>query len=162
MGKIYYVDVEALNLTYWNPKYYRDCNATAKRFGRNDPIHYIHIHGETLVPLGNNVLVDVFVHEFLSNEYRRSFVEMHYKLCDLLLRDNVFGQYINKDLPKTCPIPKGVYHLTNMSIPDLPLLKTFPFQKGRVFAHTTIKREAGTRERLLDGYVDVVIKQRWR
>ncbi|XP_048001314.1 uncharacterized protein LOC125242118 [Leguminivora glycinivorella] len=154
----YYVDFERTNVTYFNPEYYVYVNASASRYGRRDPIHYVHIHGETRVPFGNNVTINIYIYEFLSNEYRRSFVEMHYRTCDFIDKDTVFRPFIKHALPDVgCPFPVGAYHFMNLSFPDFPLLRSFPFKKGRLFIE-----QRGRTARILNGFIDMEVKQRWR
>ncbi|XP_061711676.1 uncharacterized protein LOC133520973 [Cydia pomonella] len=106
--------------------------------------------------------IDIYLYEFLSNEYRRSFVEMHYRACDFIMKDNTFGNIFAARMPEVfrkCPFPQAEYHLVNLSYPDVPLLKTFPFQKGRLFVSFSVPK---TKELLVETYIDVLIKSRWR
>ncbi|XP_063619641.1 uncharacterized protein LOC134792302 [Cydia splendana] len=81
---------------------------------------------------------------------------MHVKGCDLVTKDNFFGPALRANL-LGCPIPPGEHWLTNMSIPDLPLLRTFPFRKGRIYANATTVPGGVL---VFTGYVDMEIKLR--
>lgn len=92
---------------------------------------FVHVSLHTLTyHLSMAFQVDLFVHEFLSNEYRPSFVEMHYKLCDILFHDKVFSQFINKHLPKTCPIPKVTHQFYLTSSVDQLFFLFVPIVTG--------------------------------
>ncbi|XP_061711111.1 uncharacterized protein LOC133520610 [Cydia pomonella] len=154
MFQIYYVSTEHINVTYFHPEYFVYFNATSARPGRWDPKYYVTFHARSLKVLDSNITVDIYFFEYRSNEYRRGFVEMHYKGCDLVMKDNFFGPALRANLPG-CPIPPGEYWLTNMSIPDLPVLRTFPFRKGRIYVNaTTVLGDV----RVFNGYVDMEIK----
>ncbi|XP_047987087.1 uncharacterized protein LOC125226947 [Leguminivora glycinivorella] len=117
------------------------------------------MHFKLLADFGNEFRVNTYIYEFLSNEYRPSIIEFHYKICDAF--DNpkfnvfkpIYQQYVNAS---SCPFPKGEYNFMNISVPNMPLLKTFPLRKGRMFT-TVLHRE----DRVVEGYIDIVIKQRF-
>ncbi|KOB68211.1 Uncharacterized protein OBRU01_18652 [Operophtera brumata] len=69
-------------------------------------------------------------YEYLHNEYRRSFVEMHFNVCDLLQKEAYIGGMFKK-IGVTCPI-FGEYRLMNMTIPTENFPYVVPFEKTRV------------------------------
>ncbi|CAB3246992.1 unnamed protein product [Arctia plantaginis] len=79
----------------------------------------------------NNVSIHLIFYEYLHNEYRPSFVEMHYKICDLILKDTIFGPVIRRSGMTVCPLPAGRYHMMNLTFnEEFPSI--WPFEKGKL------------------------------
>ncbi|KAJ8714845.1 hypothetical protein PYW08_004826 [Mythimna loreyi] len=91
-----------------------------------------------LVFYGNiDLEMDFYFYQFLSNRYKPSFVEMHFKLCDMMQSDQIFGSAMLKAAGgQRCPYPPAIYDLTNMTIPYVP--KNFPFTKGRIYCNVSL------------------------
>ncbi|XP_060803703.1 uncharacterized protein LOC106129111 [Amyelois transitella] len=142
----------------FNRKYVTYANLTTTRYGRRDPVYYVGLHFHSLYSFGNNWTVDFYFYQFLSNEYKRSFVEMHFGWCDLIKKDKFFGQAMNQgrflEQPK-CPFAPGYYHLYNMTVPVTSIPWNFPFTKGRIYANVTA---TGTGEILARGYINMELK----
>ncbi|KOB62468.1 Protein PvdO, partial [Operophtera brumata] len=68
--------------------------------------------------------VHLIFYEYLHNEYRRSFVEMHFKMCDFLQKEAYVGGMF-KNIG-------GEYHLMNMTVPTENFPYVFPFEKARM------------------------------
>ncbi|KAL4705178.1 hypothetical protein ACJJTC_018424, partial [Scirpophaga incertulas] len=155
--KIRYISTEHPSVLYYNPKYFAYANLTSQRYGRTNPFYYVGFHYENLVPMSNNLTVHFYFLEYLSNVYKRSFVEMHFKFCDLIHKDNFFGAPMRQGkLLGSCPYPPGKYNLYNMSIDIRVIPPGFPFTKGRIFANLT-----GTHNKDLwgNGYIDMEVKE---
>ncbi|XP_053615877.1 uncharacterized protein LOC128678395 [Plodia interpunctella] len=105
---------QQLKVTYANDKYIKEGNANIRHYRRNGD-YYINIWGTINHTWANNITIHVIVTEFLHNEYRRSFIEFHYKLCDLINHEPMFGQMLVKK-GVVCPLPKGQYKLMNMTV----------------------------------------------
>ncbi|KAI8439118.1 hypothetical protein MSG28_012976 [Choristoneura fumiferana] len=103
---IRYILTEHAVITHLNSSYVCYTNFTSKRHGRRSPMYYVDIHYRSLVPFDNTFKADFYFYEFLSNEYRRGFVEMHFKWCDLIHKDPFFGAAMNQGkFRRPCPFP---------------------------------------------------------
>ncbi|GBP34627.1 hypothetical protein EVAR_19018_1 [Eumeta japonica] len=73
-------------------------------------------------------------YERLSNEYRRSFVQWKWKLCDGLLSDPYIGQMLVRGGLKnlSCPFQEGEYHLMNLTVDMRSFKNVWPFEKSRL------------------------------
>ncbi|KAF9793551.1 hypothetical protein SFRURICE_005995, partial [Spodoptera frugiperda] len=89
--QITYISVEHPKVDYMNTKYLVYANLTAERFSRSNPVYYVGLHFHHLIPWGSNIYIDVYFYELLSNQYKRSFVEMHFDWCYLVEKDLFFG-----------------------------------------------------------------------
>lgn len=50
--------------------------------------------------------LDFYFYEYLTNVYKRGFIEMHLKFCDFIHKDKFFGQQMRQgNLSKPCPYP---------------------------------------------------------
>ncbi|XP_061723659.1 uncharacterized protein LOC133529873 [Cydia pomonella] len=99
---------------------------------------------------------DFYFYQFLSNEYRRSFVEMHFRWCFLIHNDPFFGAPMKQGkLKEPCPYPPGDYHMYNMSIPTAAIPSGFPFTKGRIFGNLTHNGND-----VFGGYIDMELKEK--
>ncbi|XP_028166126.1 uncharacterized protein LOC114356930 [Ostrinia furnacalis] len=73
--------------------------------------------------------INLVLHEYLHNEYRRSFVEFHFKLCDMINSDPYVGAMV-ANVGITCPVPPKLQHLVNMTVPSTVNFKfKWPFKK---------------------------------
>ncbi|XP_053619328.1 uncharacterized protein LOC128680308 [Plodia interpunctella] len=81
--------------------------------------------------------VDMYIYELLTNVYKRSFVEFHFGICDLIKKDHFFGKPLNQGraLHETCPFSPGPYSFYNMTVPVASIPLSFPFTKGRIYAN---------------------------
>ncbi|KAL0818676.1 hypothetical protein ABMA28_008027 [Loxostege sticticalis] len=110
-----------------NEKYIENATVYIIRYGRNSP-YYFNIIGKNKHTWDNNVTVNLVFFEYLHNEYRRSFVELHFRLCDMLNSDPYVGAMVAK-AGITCPVYPKMQHMVNMSIPAANFKYTFPFKK---------------------------------
>ncbi|KAI8439116.1 hypothetical protein MSG28_012974 [Choristoneura fumiferana] len=97
---------ERAKITYVNSSYLSFVNISAKRHNRRSTLYYVDLHYDQLVPFDDSIRVDFYFYEFLSNEYRRGFVEMHFGWCKLIHEDPFFGAAMNQGkLREPCPFP---------------------------------------------------------
>ncbi|KAL0880598.1 hypothetical protein ABMA27_001828 [Loxostege sticticalis] len=100
------------------------------------------------------IFVDFYFYEYLSNMYKRGFIEMHFNWCELM-NDNFFGAPMRQGkLSGPCPYPPGAYNLYNMSIDIGVIPRSFPFTKGRIYANLTYKHIF-----IGAGYIDMEVKE---
>ncbi|XP_052751059.1 uncharacterized protein LOC128200747 [Galleria mellonella] len=130
---IQYFSTERPSVYFLDTQHIEYFNISSRRHGRNDPFYYVDIHLCLHVAWGNNYTVSFYFYEFLTNQYKRGFIEMHTKVCDLIHKNNFFGAPMRKYFPSECPIPGGAYHLYNMTIPIEQVPRGFPFTKGLFF-----------------------------
>ncbi|XP_047021950.1 uncharacterized protein LOC124631545 [Helicoverpa zea] len=145
---IYFYDVECMtviperaNIIYTNPKYLENTTITVRRYSRKSP-YYINLVGFTKHEWNNNITVDVVLKQFLHNEYRRSFIEMHYKLCDFINKEPFVGGAA-KNAGLRCPMPAGHQAMVNMTAPTENFPNVFPFERGSVDIDVSV---TGTKE----------------
>ncbi|XP_026741676.1 uncharacterized protein LOC113503783 [Trichoplusia ni] len=123
---------------------------------RHDPRYYVGINTKTLVVVGNNIKLDFYFYQFLTNRYRPSFIEMHFKFCELVA-DSFIGATLKRAFnDRTCPYPPGIYDLENLSLAYVP--KGFPFTKGRIICNLTMTERSGTTKYVGHGYIDIEVK----
>ncbi|KAJ0174851.1 hypothetical protein K1T71_009959 [Dendrolimus kikuchii] len=136
---ITYLSTEHPTVTYVDNKIASNVSFTATRYARKNPVYYLGLSFNLLVPVGNNISMDFYFYEFLSNVYKRSFVEMHYKLCDLITKDIFFGAALrqNPKFAKGCPLLPNNYNMVNMSIPPTSIPSSFPFRNRRIALNIT-------------------------
>ncbi|KAI8439105.1 hypothetical protein MSG28_012968 [Choristoneura fumiferana] len=75
--------------------------------------------------------VSFWFYEYYSSQYRRSFLEMSFKWCNL-----------------------GDYHLVNMTL-SISAMPSFPFTKGRIYCNMTLRQET-----IVAGYIDMELKRK--
>lgn len=64
--------------------------------------------------------VDIVFYKSSGNTYKRTFFELHYKLCDLLNKDTFLGSSIKKGTFKgPCPFPAVCFGFTFTNISSL-------------------------------------------
>ncbi|XP_063530688.1 uncharacterized protein LOC134741725 [Cydia strobilella] len=152
----YYIVTERPKVTHINSKYLSYVNFTSVRKNRRSPMYYVDIHYQQLVSIDDNFEVDFYFFQFLSNEYRRSFVEMHFRWCSLIHKDPFFGAAMKQGkLARPCPYPPDDYHMYNMSIPSAAIPPGFPFQKGRIYANMTLHGID-----VVGGHIDMELKEK--
>ncbi|KAI8435535.1 hypothetical protein MSG28_003831 [Choristoneura fumiferana] len=83
-------------------KYAADLKFYVNRYGRKSK-YYIQLEGTLKHVWVNNVTAHLIFFEYLHNEYKRSFVEMHFKFCDMLKTDPYVGQAVAAT-GVTCPL----------------------------------------------------------
>ncbi|KAJ8712076.1 hypothetical protein PYW07_004918 [Mythimna separata] len=148
-----YFNVEHPRVTYYNPKFLAYANLTSVRYGRANPIYYVGLNFEPIVPFDSSIYIDIYFYELLTNQYKRSFIEMHFNWCYLTEKDMFFGAAMRAGgLNKPCPHEPGPYNLLNMTINPSAIPKGFPFTKGRIYANFTHPK---TKTRVADGYIDM-------
>ncbi|KAH9635949.1 hypothetical protein HF086_015523 [Spodoptera exigua] len=100
-------------------------------------------------------VIDVYFYELLSNQYKRSFVEMHFDWCYLVEKDLFFGAAVRAGGYKGgCPHPPGKVNLYNMTINPAYIPRGFPFTRGRIYANFSTTK---TKERVAEGHIDMRI-----
>ncbi|KAJ8712078.1 hypothetical protein PYW07_004920 [Mythimna separata] len=151
--QVTYISVEHPQVTYYNPKFLVYANLTSVRYGRANPIYYVGLNLHLLIPFDSSIYIDVYFYELLTNQYKRSFIEMHFNWCYLTEKDMFFGAAMRAGgLNSTCPHQPGAYNLVNMTINPSVIPKGFPFTKGRIYANFTHPK---TKARVGDGYIDM-------
>ncbi|RVE43164.1 hypothetical protein evm_012181 [Chilo suppressalis] len=141
------------NVTKWSPKYFHYVRMYVSRISRRSP-YYLNLEAHIKQGWANNVSVDIILYEYLHNEYRRSFVEIHNRACDLVHRDLVVGQML-KNIGINCPATAGEYVLNNLTLPMPNLKFEAPFFKFRADIEIT---QSESKELMAKGYLNVVIK----
>ncbi|KAI5652124.1 hypothetical protein NE865_00462 [Phthorimaea operculella] len=155
--KVTYLSLEHPTVPFFHTKYLSGVNVSASRRGRSNPVYYVSINFYVHVYFGNNVSIDFFFYEWLSNRYQPSFVEMRFKFCNLVHKDSFFGPAFKQgQLNRPCPYPPGPYNLKNMTINPEVIPKAFPFRKGRIIVNVTLLT---TMEQVVHGYIDMELKQ---
>ncbi|KAG7302197.1 hypothetical protein JYU34_013671 [Plutella xylostella] len=115
-------------ITYVNHKFLTWANASVTRYGRKSP-YYLNMEGENKVPIDGTFILNMVVYQFVSNEYRRSFVEFHMPFCEFI-KDPYFGGIFGKfGYNLTCPIIPGPYHFMNLTFPTEDFPHVWPFEK---------------------------------
>ncbi|XP_073961919.1 uncharacterized protein [Choristoneura fumiferana] len=150
----FYLATERPVLLYVDSKYYSYVNFTTTRFGRRNPLYYVNLHYTSLFTFDNNLTVSFWFYEYYSSQYRRSFLEMSFKWCNLVYKDMFFGPALRRNLPKSCPHKPGDYHLVNMTL-SISAMPSFPFTKGRIYCNMTLRQET-----IVAGYIDMELKRK--
>ncbi|XP_052737842.1 uncharacterized protein LOC112054865 isoform X2 [Bicyclus anynana] len=127
---------ERVKVVYINDKYYHNYTYSVKRYGRNSS-YYINMEATLKEEWNNNVTVNLIFNEFLHNTYRRSFIELHHKFCDLLKDEKFYAPTILEYGIK-CPLVPGTYRLMNLTIPLAEFPSVFPFERARVDIESTV------------------------
>ncbi|XP_059057809.1 uncharacterized protein LOC131851336 [Achroia grisella] len=157
--RIQYFSTEHPRILYYDRNIVEYANLTSRRVSRKDPFYYVDFNARTLTSLGNNVTVNFYFFEFLTNVYKRGFIEMHFRGCDFINKDSFFAgalrRQANSSILAQCPYPKGNYHFHNMSIPLSQVPRGFPFTKGRIYCNLTI---TDTDIVFGSGYIDLELK----
>ncbi|KAJ0174853.1 hypothetical protein K1T71_009961 [Dendrolimus kikuchii] len=153
---ITYISVEHPSVTYLDTNYIPFAALTTKRYGRQNPVYYVGFNFSTTVPMDNNIVCEFYFYEFLSNVYKRSFVQIIRKFCDLLENDIFFGPAIKQQecFKGPCPFPPNNFVLVNMSIPPTSIPPSFPFKKGRILLNMTMAKRT-----IASGYIDMEIRE---
>ncbi|CAH0669159.1 unnamed protein product [Spodoptera exigua] len=122
---------ERTDIVFYNKTYVEDTPTFNVRRNARKGDYVVNLKFETKVKFGNEVLVDIVFYQFLNNEFKRSFPEMHYKLCDLINEDPYIGDSIREAGLKSCPIVPGKYALMNIGFNRI-IPSVWPFEKGMV------------------------------
>ncbi|CAH0589266.1 unnamed protein product [Chrysodeixis includens] len=150
-----YFNTEHPVVTFIDTTVFEYFNLTNHRKNRHDPRYYVGINTKTVVVVGNNLKLDFYFYQYLTNGYRPSFIEMHFKFCELVA-DSFIGPTLKRAFKnRTCPYPPGVYDLEDLSLAYVP--KGFPFTKGRIIANLTYT-ERGSSRYVGHGYIDIELK----
>ncbi|KAL0831008.1 hypothetical protein ABMA28_001894 [Loxostege sticticalis] len=153
-NRIRYISTEHPNVTFIDHEHVIYANLTSERYGRGTPFYYVGLHLETTISFDKHVNVDFYFYEYLSNVYKRGFIEMHFNFCELM-DDNFFGAPMRQGvLSGPCPYPPGKINLYNMSIDIRVIPRSFPFTKGRIYANVSYKHNV-----IAGGYIDMEIKE---
>ncbi|CAK1582182.1 unnamed protein product [Parnassius mnemosyne] len=123
---------ERVEVTYVDTNYYEYVFANVTRYGRRSD-YYLNIEFKSIYAADNNVTVHILYYEFRRNQYRRSFIEGHYKLCDFLIDDPYIGVFVSA-VGFECPVKAAIYIMPNVTIPMGDFPNVFPFEKGRIDA----------------------------
>ncbi|KAL0879161.1 hypothetical protein ABMA27_002955 [Loxostege sticticalis] len=135
--KIRYISTEHPKVTYIDDKYFTFAHLTAERRGRGDPFYYVRLHVIVTMVLDQLLDVHFYFYEYLSNMYKRGFIEMHFNFCQLM-DDKFFGAPMRQgNLTGSCPYPPGEYHFYDMFIDVGVIPRSFPFTKRRIYANIT-------------------------
>ncbi|KAJ8712085.1 hypothetical protein PYW07_004927 [Mythimna separata] len=149
-------DNEHAVVLWYDKTYAKNITVFSRRFNRQDPKYYMHLYVHSLITLDNSLKVDFYFYQFLTNRYRPSFVELHFKLCDMVKYDELFGAELQRSVGDlTCPFPPGEYHLHNLSFQYVP--KSFPFVKGRIYCNVSLN-VGGVTKLIANGSSDMEIK----
>ncbi|CAH0702057.1 unnamed protein product [Spodoptera exigua] len=103
-----------------------------------------------------SLMVDVKINQYLHNEYRPSFVGLHYRLCDLVNKEPFIGGAI-KNSGLVCPLPAGYHAIMNITAPTENFPNVFPFEKGRLEITASL---TSTGEPVLKLFVEAKFKQK--
>ncbi|XP_039760367.1 uncharacterized protein LOC120633995 [Pararge aegeria] len=145
-----FFSMERPQVLFFDKEYYSSVIFKSKLINRRDPIHYVTVNYTSKKVMNNDFEVSLYFYQLLSNVYKRSFVEIHYKLCDVLLKDPIVGEAFREGYYRVpekermlsvlkCPFPPGLYSYIDMRISLAALVDTFPFQEGRVYCNVTNK-----------------------
>ncbi|XP_059057808.1 uncharacterized protein LOC131851335 [Achroia grisella] len=108
--RIQYFSTEHPRILYYDRNIVEYANLTSRRLSRKDPFYYVDFKTCLLTALGNNITVHFYFFEFLTNVYKRGFIEMHFPLCDFINKDSFFGAalggQVNSSVLSQCPFPK--------------------------------------------------------
>ncbi|XP_045785519.1 uncharacterized protein LOC123881036 [Maniola jurtina] len=121
---------ERVKVVYMNEKYFYNYTWAVKRYSRNSG-YFINIEATIKKEWNNNVTFNLIFNEFLHNEYRRSFVELHYKFCDLLKYEKFIGHRVLEYGIK-CPLVADTYRFINLTIPLEEFPSVFPYERARI------------------------------
>ncbi|CAH2086882.1 unnamed protein product [Euphydryas editha] len=130
---------ERAKVAFLNEKYFYNYTFNIRRYSRQGG-YKINLESTTKQPWENNVTVHFVLFEYLHNEYRRSFVELHYKFCDFLKHEKFIAPVTISHGTK-CPYPAGTHRLMNMTVPLDAFPNVFPFEKSRTDIKLTTANE---------------------
>ncbi|XP_028166122.1 uncharacterized protein LOC114356927 [Ostrinia furnacalis] len=126
---------ERANVTYINKKYMEYGRLYISRYGRKSP-YYINLEGIIKHTWADNITMHLIFYEYLHNEYRRSFVEVHIMYCKMMKTDPYIGGMLAKH-GAPCPAPPGEYKLQNMTLQGDNFPNLFPISKGKIEVELT-------------------------
>ncbi|XP_069361958.1 uncharacterized protein [Maniola hyperantus] len=146
--RVIYFSLERPQVTWFDKDYYYNISFKSKRLSRKDPVHYVTLNYTSMKVMDNNFTVSLYVYQLLSNKYKRSFVDIHLKLCDMFEFDEIIGDGLRTGYYRIpvkervmaelkCPLPPGFYSYLNMKFGVSGLVATFPFEQGRVYVNVT-------------------------
>ncbi|XP_063538648.1 uncharacterized protein LOC134747900 [Cydia strobilella] len=138
---------ERARILYFNEKYVEGLKVVVKRYSRRSN-YYVNIEANIKYECNNNVTVHLIFYEFLHNEYKRSFVELHFRLCDLVNKDPYLGKALANAGLTSCPVPKGKIAIHNITIPTNDFPNVWPFERCKV----DIRFEVTTTNELIANY----------
>ncbi|CAG9585837.1 unnamed protein product [Danaus chrysippus] len=144
---------ERMKLVHLNDKYFYNFSVNVKRYSRSSP-YYMNIEITTKQTWTNNVTLHFTFNEFLHNDYRRSFVELHQRFCDMVKYDKFIGP-VMKHVGFECPMPPRTVRMTNFTLPLDKFPNVLPFEKCRFDAEATLTE---TNESLALAYNYVTFK----
>ncbi|CAH0718735.1 unnamed protein product, partial [Brenthis ino] len=127
---------ERVKVVYMNEKYLYNYTFVIKRYSRRGP-YCLNAEATLKHEWNNNVTINLIFNEFLHNEYRRSFIELHYKYCDLLKNEKYLGASIAAYGIK-CPMAAGTYRFMNFTTPMEKFPNVFPYEYARVDIEVTV------------------------
>ncbi|XP_053608962.1 uncharacterized protein LOC128674467 [Plodia interpunctella] len=125
---------ERSEVYYVNEVYVTNVTLNVRKLGRRGAT-IVNLYFTLLYEVGNNVTVDIIFYEYLHNEYKRSFVEMHFQVCNMYQEDIYVGMALRNAGLKECPLKPGSYAFANMTIPNVEKFPyVWPFEKAKVTA----------------------------
>ncbi|XP_061383557.1 uncharacterized protein LOC133320174 [Danaus plexippus] len=127
---------ERTKLVYVNEKYFYNFSVNVKRYSRASP-YYLNLEITTKQTWTNNVTMHFSFNEYLHNEYRRSFVDLRHRFCDLVKYDKFIGP-VMKHVGFDCPMPARTLRITNFTMPLDIFPNVLPFEKCRFDAGATL------------------------
>ncbi|XP_052750488.1 uncharacterized protein LOC116413596 [Galleria mellonella] len=119
---------EKAEINYFNPKFMSDVDMNVTSLAKG--VYAINIHGDTKQTWANNVTLDVVVYELQGKEYKPTFIEFHFRLCDLINDDPHIGKLLSS-AGFTCPLLPGKYSFKNIAIPNDDIPYPLPFQRAK-------------------------------
>ncbi|XP_059047367.1 uncharacterized protein LOC131842817 [Achroia grisella] len=119
---------EKIEIDYINPEYIEDAGINLTTLAKG--VYAINLYGDIKHTWANNVTYDVTVFEFQNNKYKPSFMEFHYRFCDMVNDDPYVGKLIANAGVK-CPLEAGKYYFSNITIPNDDIPYPLPFQRAK-------------------------------
>ncbi|CAH0718733.1 unnamed protein product, partial [Brenthis ino] len=114
-----------VRIVYMNEKYLYNYSCVVKRYSRTSP-HYINVESTLKKEWNNNVTINLIINEYLHNEYRRSFIGLHYKYCDLLNNANLGASIAAYGIKCPLAVPKNYQRYIRQMQYDKGLPQRFP------------------------------------
>ncbi|EFA02391.1 uncharacterized protein LOC107397715 [Tribolium castaneum] len=138
----YIVDYEKLELAYYEKSLVRDAYFLFRKYNRTN--HCLNVSFVLLKDLdGRKLQFTTSVHQFLSNEYKKTGMEATYNVCEYWSRD-IYGttSFIKKfGNLEGCDIKKGFYYLYNFMPDESQFPKFVPL--GRYMIQMNVVRKSG-------------------
>ncbi|XP_028159382.1 uncharacterized protein LOC114352112 [Ostrinia furnacalis] len=121
---------ERASLEFYDEKYIEDVIFNVRRNGRKSG-YLVNLEGTLKYAWSDNISFHIYLYEFLHNEYRPTFVELHFEKFCQLIKDKLIGKALNNAGLTKCPLTPKRYVLSNMSMPFDNFHYIWPFEKAR-------------------------------